>query len=219
VRRADRSPPTGAAQAINTFLFGGLSRVARGQVIGPASFGFNPDLEPYPYDPPRARQLLAEAGYPNGFSVGFEFPVGRYLKDKEYAEAVAGQLAAVGVRLELRPLESGVWVQKYIGGTIGPVFMVDLGPSVDLDFGTARFPSWSPSKFWAHPGFDALFRKQRALVDQNERLKVLREMGALFREEAPAIFGLEITAIHAVSSRASGVVFTPEGTPTSRAPP
>lgn len=197
---------------LNKFLFNGFWRVAEGQVIGPAAFGHHPNLKPYPYDPERARRLLAEAGYPGGFTVGFEFPVGRYIKDKEYAEAVAGQLAAVGVRLTLKPLESGVWFQKYIAGTIGPVFMVDLGPSVDLDFGTARFPSWSQSKFWANEAFDALFRKQRATVDQKEREKVLWEMAALFREEAPLIFGLEVVAIHALASRVAGVVFPADGT-------
>ena len=127
---------------------------------------------------------------------------------------LAGAGASVPLKywLDMKALESGVWVQKYLAGTIGPVFMVDLGPSVDLDFGTARFPSWSPSKFWANVQFDALFRKQRATVNQDERLKVLWDMAAHFREEAPAIFGLEITAIHALSRRVSGVAFTPEGT-------
>lgn len=199
-------------EGLNTFLFGGHWRVADGQVIGPAAFGHSPGLKAYPYDTERAKRLLAEAGYAGGFSVPFEFPVGRYIKDKEYAEAVAGQLAAVGVRAQLKPLESGVWFQKYIAGTIGPMFMVDLGPSVDLDFATARFPSWSQSRFWASEPFDALFRKQRATVDQTERLKVLHEMAALFREEAPLIFGLEVVAIHALSPRVSGVVFTAEGT-------
>jgi peptide/nickel transport system substrate-binding protein len=199
-------------EGLNKFLFNGLWRVADGQVIGPAAFGYSPVVKAYPYDPERAKRLLAEAGYAGGFTVGFEFPVGRYIKDKEYAEAVAGQLAAVGVRLQLKPLESGVWFQKYIAGTIGPVFMVDLGPSVDLDFGTARFPSWSQSKFWANEAFDALFRKQRATVDQTERQKVLADMAALFREEAPCIFGLEVVAIHAVAPRVSGAVFPADGT-------
>src|SRR3990172_486503 len=198
-------------EVLNKFLLGGFWRVADGQVIGPAAFGYNPSMKAYPYDPARAKRLLTEAGYAGGFTVGFEFPVGRYLKDKEYAEAVAGQLAEVGVRLQLKPLESGVWFQKYIAGTIGPMFMVDLGPSIDLDFATARFPSWSQSKFWAHESFDALFRKQRATVDQNERLKALWEMAALFREEAPLIFGLEVAAIHALSPRVAGAVFTADG--------
>src|SRR5574341_50886 len=199
-------------EGLNKFLFNGLWRVANGQVIGPAAFGHNPGLGAYPYEPERARRLLAEAGYASGFTVGFEFPVGRYIKDKESAEAVAGQLQAVGVRLQLKPLESGVWFQKYIAGTIGPVFMVDLGPSIDLDFVTERFPSWSQSKFWAYEPFDALFRKQRATVDQHERQKALWEMAALFREEAPLIFGLEVAAIHAVAPRVTGAVFPADGT-------
>ncbi|MFC1491910.1 ABC transporter substrate-binding protein [Nitrospinota bacterium] len=74
---------------------------------GPKSFGYNPDLKAYPYDPARARKLLAEAGYPNGFSVELWVPIGRYIKGKQAAEAIAGQMDKVGVKVRVRTVEYG----------------------------------------------------------------------------------------------------------------
>ncbi|MFC1492185.1 ABC transporter substrate-binding protein [Nitrospinota bacterium] len=79
--------------------------------VGPTSYGFNPDLKPYPYDPALAKKLLAEAGYPNGFSLDMDIPLGRYLMGKQAAEAVAGQWAKVGVKVNVRAVEWGVWVK------------------------------------------------------------------------------------------------------------
>ena len=73
--------------------------------VGPDSFGHNPDLKPYPYDPERAKKLLAEAGYAKGFSVDMYVPTGRYLMGKEAAEALAGQLAKTGVQARVRTVE------------------------------------------------------------------------------------------------------------------
>lgn len=73
--------------------------------LGPNSFGHNPNLKPYPYDPQLAQKLLAEAGYEQGFSVDMYVPIGRYLMGKEAAEAVAGQFAKAGVKVRIRAVE------------------------------------------------------------------------------------------------------------------
>jgi peptide/nickel transport system substrate-binding protein len=62
-------------------------------------------LQQYPYDPDKAKSLLAQAGYPDGFSVNFKAPDGRYLQDKAVAEAITGQLAKVGIKAELETIE------------------------------------------------------------------------------------------------------------------
>ena len=73
--------------------------------VGPDSFGHNPSLKPYPYDPERAKKLLAEAGYAQGFEVDLYVPLGRYLMATQAAEALAGQYAKIGVKLRVRPIE------------------------------------------------------------------------------------------------------------------
>ena len=69
--------------------------------------GFVESLKPYPYDPEKAKSLLREAGFPNGFTVNFTAPNGRYLQDKQVAEAIVGQLEKVGIKAELETIEWG----------------------------------------------------------------------------------------------------------------
>ncbi len=78
---------------------------ALGQPFSPAWLGYNPAVKPYPYDPKKARELLAEAGYPNGFDLDWSISVGAFLADREIAEAAAGMLGQVGVRTRLIPTE------------------------------------------------------------------------------------------------------------------
>src|SRR6185295_19190047 len=89
-----------------------------GSII-PSAFEFALPLQPYAYDPPQAKKLLAEAGYPNGFDAG------DYSCDASYssvAEAIANYLGAVGIRTKVRPLERAAfldqWKEKKIRGLL-----------------------------------------------------------------------------------------------------
>ncbi|MFC1492188.1 ABC transporter substrate-binding protein [Nitrospinota bacterium] len=79
-------------------------------VVSAYSYGYNPNIKPFPHDPARAKKLLAEAGYPNGFTVDMDVPMGRYVKGREAAEALAGQIKKVGVTVNVKPVEWGHWV-------------------------------------------------------------------------------------------------------------
>jgi peptide/nickel transport system substrate-binding protein len=84
----------------------GLADVAEG-LIPPDMMGLPPVA--YPYDPGKAKELLAEAGYPDGIKLNLWAPQGRYLKDKEIGEAIQAQLKQVGIDAELQIWEWGAY--------------------------------------------------------------------------------------------------------------
>jgi peptide/nickel transport system substrate-binding protein len=73
-----------------------------GLMVAPQINGHNPELNtPYQYDPERSKELLAEAGYPDGFTVTMDCPNNRYVNDEKICQAVVGLLARVGVKVDL----------------------------------------------------------------------------------------------------------------------
>lgn len=88
-------------EALAKDLFGGYASVAKGQLLAPGWFGYDPTIEPYPYDPAKATALLKEAGA-YGQSIDLYAPSGRWLKDKELAETVAAYWEAAGLKVQFR---------------------------------------------------------------------------------------------------------------------
>jgi len=188
-------------EAIVEWILGGYGRVLDGQLTGPANYGYIPDLEPYPYDPEKARELLARAGFPDGFTIKFDACVARNLKDKEIAEAIVGMLAKVGITVELNILESAVYLEKYYASIIGPMW----------DIAWSSAPEWSatlPLTWFQCPAhltpcdyhmcnadFDDLYVEAMSEFDETKRLSLLHELQALFREEAPVVFLHEFACI------------------------
>jgi peptide/nickel transport system substrate-binding protein len=81
-----------------------------GNVVAPYHAGYDPDLKPIPYDPEKAKQLLAEAGYPKGFDTA----INTSAVYKTGSQAIQASLAKVGIRVKLDLVEHGMW-RKMLG--------------------------------------------------------------------------------------------------------
>jgi peptide/nickel transport system substrate-binding protein len=182
---------------IRTILEGNGGAV--GGPLTPVMFGFAPEVKPYPYDPERARRLLAEAGYGQGLSLTLNSPNGRYLKDKEVNEAIAGQLGRIGIRTQVAVHEWGSYVGKWPEGLV-PMYMIGWAGTWDAD-GILYPLLRSGQRFsrWSHPDFDALVDKARRTLDPNARLALYRQASRLAHDEAPWLFLFHGMDIYGVS--------------------
>jgi peptide/nickel transport system substrate-binding protein len=172
---------------------------AVGGPLTPVMFGFAPDVKPYPYDPERAKRLLAEAGFAQGISLTLNSPNGRYLKDKEVNEAIAGQLTKIGVRTQVVAHEWGTYVSKWPDGLV-PMYMIGWAGAWDAD--GIMFPLLrSGQRFsrWSNPDFDAILDKARRTLDQAERVKLYKQATQLAHDEAPWLFLFHGMDIYGVS--------------------
>jgi peptide/nickel transport system substrate-binding protein len=204
-------------EAIVENIMLGYTAVLNGTVVGPDAFGYNPDLDPWPYDPDRARELLAEAGYPDGFTIDFDAGVENYTKGQEVAEAVVAQLAEVGVTANLQVLEWTVYVEK-LARTYDSAPLTYVGwnyyPVMDADFAIRHFVSSSPyftenNEMEVSPEMDELYAQQKTEFDRDARISILHEFMAEMREEAQMIYLFQSPLINGVSPRVQGYQPTP----------
>lgn len=188
----------------------GLGEPLQGQLLTPNYFGFNPDLVAPQYDPELARQMLAEAGYPDGFSITFKYSNGRYLQDRELGQAIAQQLAAVGVDTTQEVLEPGTFLDQLLQKELNDVFSSGALPPPDGHFLYQTFVSDFVYSYFDNPQVDALVKEQATTVDRGEREAILHELGALMFEEAPVIPMFQGTDSYAMRTEVQG--FEPRAT-------
>ncbi|HEV8306649.1 MAG TPA: ABC transporter substrate-binding protein, partial [Methylomirabilota bacterium] len=175
-------------ESLNRNILGGRALI-QATPSHPLTFGHNADVKPYPYDPQKARDLLAQAGYPSGFTTEFHHPTGRWLKDVEVVQAVAGMLEKVGVRSKLLTREYNTFFSTWAKGELKGMAMIGTLSQIDADrtvllflHAQGSFPHYSRD-----PKVDALYEQAQTL-DLTRREQILRDMERYIHEQAPWLF-------------------------------
>jgi peptide/nickel transport system substrate-binding protein len=176
--------------------------------------GYVEGLKPYAYDPEKAKALLKEAGFPDGFSVSFKAPNGRYLQDKQIAEAIVGQLDKVGIKAELETIEWSTYVQGIVGRKY-ELFLLSQG---GIQIGPAAQTNWSSRikgiawQGYTNPQVDELIDKAAKTMDPAARTAAYEEMSRTVWEDCPWIFLYHQQDIYGVRDRAKNFKPTSDGT-------
>ncbi len=194
----DRRIRQAVAQAINKkaiveALYAGFGEVAD-QFMTPVMWGRSSNLKTYPYDPAAARKLLAEAGYPNGFSVDFWYiPVSRpyFPSGKEIGTAIASDLAKVGIKTNLMTEDWATYLKDRKTMKF-PMFMIgwigDTGDPDDwLGFHFSHFDPNAAFYSWDNPTVRSLVAKARTISNLAERAKMYAQASELVAQDIPNI--------------------------------
>ena len=187
----------------------GTGAASRGPVL-PGTWGADPALKAYPYDPERAKKLLAEAGYPSGFSTTLWVPESGSGMQAPVAMSTVMQsnLKAVGVNVSLQTMEWGAYLAKlrtkeqelfalsWMAGTEDPDMVM---------YPLLHSSQWTPvgpnRALYKNARFDTLLQQARLTTDQAKRAQLYREAQRVLVDDAPWVFVDHEIQIAALSKR------------------
>jgi len=172
--------------------------VNKDEILKGAMFGFgrvlgtNVDpLNPYfvdmakavPHDPDRARQLLAEAGYPNGFDATLRVPP-QYPYTVRTGEVLVGQLAKAGIRVTLEQIEWGQWLERVYKNADYDMTIIGHGEAWDAG-------NYANPKYYFRydsPRFQDVYKRSETTLDDAKRRALYQDLQKIMVEEAPVVW-------------------------------
>ena len=193
----------------------GIGRVSDAP-MSPGLFGYAPQ-DVYEHDPERGREMLAEAGFPDGFEVDMFSPAGRYLQDTLVAEAVQANLAECGIEADLTTLEFATYLDtiQEPNPEDAPFDLYLLGwgcITLDADyclfnlFHSGEWPPAANNSYYANDEVDALLEEGRTTADTERRREIYEEVNGILWEEAPWIFLHSESQLNAELDSVNGLI-------------
>ena len=170
--------------ALSSLLLRGLGKPS-GQVVAPVTFGYATDIEPSPFDPARAKQLVAASGY-KGDKIGLQYPNNNLAFGEEVAQAIANFLGRVGINVELQGMEYSAFFPLWANRKLNSMHLFAYGPSImDADLIIGSLYDSSGRVYWTDPKVDQLAKQQRSERDKDTRRALIGEILKLSKEAVP----------------------------------
>jgi len=171
--------------ALKDKIFNGAA-VPATQWLGHGMETYDPSLKRFPYDPSAAKKLLADAGYPNGFTVRLDAPNDRYLDDALVAQAVAGMLGNVGITVQVNAVTKAVFFPNMDKGDFS-MYLAGWGPNDPISNWSAIFHCRDAARgfgvtnreHYCNPKADDIMARAGSVFDPTFRIPAERQAYAL----------------------------------------
>ena len=188
-------------QTIIDTIFTGYATRAVGFVAA-GNLGHTP-VDPVAYDPELAKQLLAEAGYPDGFTIGMACPQAAYPSINEVCQAIQGYFSDVGVNAELDLMEANAFWDREANKELPPLFVdswsLTIGESYPRMLGALGKDQTYAN--WDDPAIHDMLNQIITTVDVEARAQLYGDLQAYIIEQQPFIFLYMPQAFEGVTTR------------------
>lgn len=188
-------------EAIAEDLWGGHAEPLACQTVPPNAIGYNPDLEPYPYDPDRARELIAEAGA-EGASIEFMGMSGLWAKDRETSEVIASYLSEIGLDLDFQAVPLDTYL-KFSGSDETRKDLMYHSSSNDISDAdrqiSAYYMTSDVTSGYSNPEVDELGEQARTTADIDEREQLYHELLEITCEDPPLVYVVGVDVLYGLS--------------------
>jgi peptide/nickel transport system substrate-binding protein len=191
---------------INEAIFSGFANAAPGFVLE-GNLGFDETtMAPFPYDPQRAQELLAEAGYDGGFDITMGCPADGYVNINEVCQAVAQSLGGIGVNVEVDYQTTNTYWSEPQYAVTGPMYVdswsSEVGEALPRLQGALipgnYYTTWNDAKF------ESIINEIDQTVDRGARAALYQELHVMMREDPPFIYMYQPVIFEAVNSAVDG---------------
>jgi peptide/nickel transport system substrate-binding protein len=168
-------------------------------------YGGDPDVKPYPYDPAKAKQLLAAAGYPHGFETTLYDSVGT---PPEFAQAIAAYWSQIGVKVDIRRVDYAAWSRLNNNHKTGPMTTTQFTNAIydPIHPVAGSFSKNGPWSDYSNPAVEKLLTQLDSTTGSEARGAIFRQIGKILHDDAAAVLVTELFNVYAVKKNVDWTV-------------